>query len=234
MSYKTELHCHSNPVSSCAHLSPEQLAEHYMEQGYTTVVLTNHFHKSAFSPKHYAGEQDWNSKIRYFLHDYNAMRKAAGDRLHVLLGAEFRIDAYRLTDYLVYGVCEELLYELEGVLDLSAKEFSQRIRGAGCMLYQAHPFRNGMTVTDPALLDGVEVYNATPRDSKRNPFSELWADAFGLKKIAGTDFHARSNAEFPNGEHAQSGILTKAPITSNEELLAVLQSENYTLLRGDE
>ena len=231
--FKTELHCHTRPVSPCAHLSPEEVAQHYIEAGYTTVVLTNHFCSAIFSPKHYSGSPDPHARADYFIKDYRRMKQAAGDRLHVLLGAEFRIDAHAATDYLVYGLTEELLYTLADVTACTMKEFSARVRAAGCMLYQAHPFRNGMLITDPSLLDGIEVYNATPRGLARNAFATLWADTFGLKKIAGTDFHARSDAEFPNGEHASSGILTDAPITSNDELLATLKSGNYELLCGD-
>lgn len=233
MSFKTELHCHSYPVSRCAHFSPEELAEHYITAGYTTVVLTNHFYSSTFDPKRYSGAPDWSDKVAYFMEDYRRMERAAGERLHVLLGAELRLDAYATTDYLVYGVNEERLRAMDGVFEERLKDCFPRIRAMGCMIYQAHPFRNGMHVTPPELLDGLEVYNATPRALDRNAFALLWADTYGLKKIAGTDFHARGGVEFPRGEHANSGILTDAPITTNDELLAVLQSGNYELLCGE-
>lgn len=30
------------------------------------------------------------------------------------------------------------------------------------LFYQAHPFRNSMKITNPELLDGIEVYNGHP------------------------------------------------------------------------
>ena len=43
MQYLTELHAHTNGVSSCAHHTPEEVVDLYVANGYTTLVLTNHY-----------------------------------------------------------------------------------------------------------------------------------------------------------------------------------------------
>ena len=41
--YKTELHTHTTPVSVCSTIEPKQLVKIYKENGYDSVVVTNHF-----------------------------------------------------------------------------------------------------------------------------------------------------------------------------------------------
>ena len=45
MSFKTELHCHTSDFSSCAHINGADTAEKYVNAGYRTLVITNHFVK---------------------------------------------------------------------------------------------------------------------------------------------------------------------------------------------
>ena len=41
--YKTELHAHTKPVSMCSDIDTKQLVKIYKENGYDSIVLTNHF-----------------------------------------------------------------------------------------------------------------------------------------------------------------------------------------------
>ena len=141
MVFKTELHCHSSVVSACGVITPEQIVERYTEAGYSTVVLTEHFSPATFSPENYLGGEDWQSHVDFFLSGYNELKKAAGDRLHILLGAEFRVDHHSGTDFLVYGLTERTLRnELVDLLFDNHRTLSERLRGAGCLFVQAHPF----------------------------------------------------------------------------------------------
>lgn len=224
MSYKTELHCHTAGVSACGHITPAELAEKYIAAGYTTVVLTNHISLSTFSPENYHGTHDWQDKMDFFLAGYHALEEAAGNRLHILLGAEFRLYKHDATDYLVYGLTEEFLRTHPDILSTGFAVFSERVRAAGLFVVQAHPFRKNMMVTNPMLLDAIEVYNGNKRHNSHNDIAEIWADRFHLSKTSGSDTHRTD-------DDACAGIRTETPITTNEELLAVLRSGNYTLIR---
>ena len=46
--YKTELHCHTGDTSLCGRATAEELLERYLEKGYSTVVVTDHFCKMTF------------------------------------------------------------------------------------------------------------------------------------------------------------------------------------------
>ena len=224
MSYKTELHCHTAGVSACAHITPAELAEKYIAAGYTTVVLTNHINASTFSSENYHGKRDWADKTDFFLAGYHALKEAAGDRLHILLGAEFRLFKHTATDYLVYGLTEEFLYTHPEILTTGFAIFSQRVRAAGMFVVQAHPFRKHMMVTNPKLLDAIETYTGNKRHRSRNDIADIWADRFQMRKTSGSDTHRPD-------DDACAGIRTETPITTNEELLAVLRSGNYTLIK---
>ena len=228
------MHCHTGDVSTCGYLSAEELLERYLENGYSTVVVTDHFNRiNLYRSKKllsYLEENDlktcWQSRISHFLRGYENFKKVAEGKLNVLLGIEFQswVEGNR-NDYLIYGVTEEWLRASECVTTFNYKEMSIYAHEFGLKMYQAHPFRNEMVITDPSYLDGIEVYNSTINVNSNNDIANLWADKKGLKKISGSDFHESIHK-------TAGGILTAEPITSNEQLLKVLDSEdNYDLIR---
>ena len=216
--FKTELHCHSQFISECARVSEEDIVEKFTSAGYSTLVLTNHF--SSGTMRHVSGE-DWNEWIDKFVCGYTRLKEAARGKLNILWGMELRFDE-NCNDYLVYGVTEEFLKKSPDIFKMSPYSFHGVAKENGCLLIQAHPFRNGMTVIRPDALDGVEAFNGHFGHDSRNDIAEAWADKFGLIKTAGTDFHY-------NDSPANGGILTENEITTMDELLTVLKSGNYTL-----
>jgi predicted metal-dependent phosphoesterase TrpH len=223
LSFKTEMHCHSATVSNCASITPEEIVEKYLACGYTTVVLADHLSPYTFQ-KRYKGSEDWQERIDYYMEGYHALKRAAAGRLHVLQGCELRIkDAP--SDFLVYGITEEFMRATPDLLEPKpVKEMCTQLREAGFLVYQAHPFRNAMSITKPAYLDGIEVYNAHPWHDSRNDFAALWAKRFHLGEISGSDVHDAPDT-------AGGGILTDTPITSMPQLLETLRAGTYTLLR---
>ena len=224
MSYKTELHCHSATVSQCASITPEEIVEKYLAAGYTTVVLADHLSPKTFSSKRYKGSDDWQEMVDYYMNGYHALCKAAAGRLHILQGCELNIKGSH-SDYLIFGITEEFIRANPDLLEpKTAREMCARLREAGFLVYQAHPFRNNMSITNPEHLDGIEIYNAHPRHDSRNDFAELWAKRYALSGISGSDVH-----DLP--DIAGGGIRTEAPITTMEQLVGILRAGNYTLLR---
>ena len=75
---------------------------------------------------------------------------------------------------------------------LLAKDIIEIVKAAGGVLIQAHPFRNGMTVQDPAFLDGLEI-NSHPlyRKSYADELVEI-AHAHRMIVTSGSDFHGDS------------------------------------------
>jgi predicted metal-dependent phosphoesterase TrpH len=225
VNYKTELHCHCNTVSACAQEEPEALVEQYIEGGYSTIVLTDHLSRFTYlqSTLGDISDIDWQKKIDYFLSGYERVCRAAKGKLNVILGVELRLNTTE-SDYLIYGVDEAFLRAHPDMMDMRLREISALVREAGGLFIQAHPFRNYITVSDPALLDGVEVCNLNARHDSRNDIAALWAEKFSLIPTSGGDYHRRGDIE--NG----GGIMTDVEITSGEQLVGVLRSGNYKII----
>ena len=73
-------------------------------------------------------------------------------------------------------------------------------------------------------MDGYEVFNGSRRHDSRNFLAEAMADKYRKVRTSGTDFHRPDDP-------VCGGILTKRRIRSNEELLKILGSGEYDLLR---
>ena len=227
MPFLTETHCHTAEVSACGKMPAAVAVEKYLKSGFTTLVITNHLSPATFDPERkYTGGDDWKSKIDYFFAGVELAEKLAeGTGLNILWGVEWRKDG-TTNDYLIYGLPKSFYYEYEDMIYDEIKNVSAKVREAGGLIFQAHPFRNGMEITKPEYLDGVEVYNGSyGKNESRNDVANFWADKFGLKKISGNDCHREEQPLF-------GGIETDFPITSNEHLLEVLKSGNYTPLRA--
>lgn len=221
MKYLTELHAHTFPASSCSRISPLQLADAYIRAGYSTLVLTNHLSDHTLSLR--GLDYNWEERIDFFIKDFNDLKNAADGRLNIILGAEITLRE-NSNDYLVYGIDESFLRENPSLFDMKVKELANLVRKKEYLIYQAHPFRNRMTVVNPKILDGIEVYNGHGEHDSRNDIAYMWAEKYNLKAISGTDYH------YP--EHtAGAGILTETPIVNSEDLLCVLKKGEYTLVR---
>ena len=220
--YKFDLHCHTKGVSKCGTVFPEDGAQLYIKAGYSGLVITNHFNRDTFDVL--PPDASWEDTVRYFLSGWERFRDAAGDQLNVLLGMEIRF-GQNDNDYLVYGLTKEFLLSHPELLDMNVKTFSALARQSGLLFYQAHPFRNGMTVVDPRYLDGIESYNGHPHHDSRNDIALAWAEKFGLPQISGSDFHDMDG-------YALGGILTEAPIRTQEDLLREIRNHPQLIRAG--
>lgn len=226
--YKTELHTHTAETSNCGHTKAKKLVELYINAGYSTVVITDHLSTHTYFKYKY-DKMTWNEKIDVFVRGYNEAKKAAKGRINILFGMELRFDEdlpeHDSNDYLVFGVTEKFLRNNGNLINMNIESFSKLAHENGLLIYQAHPFRDNMTRANPKLLDGVEVYNGHPRHNSRNDKAEEWARINELNGTSGSDFHESEDA-------ARGGIITETEIKTNEELLKILKSNNYELIRS--
>ncbi len=222
--FKTELHLHSKEVSHCGKASAKEIVRFYTEADYNTVVLTNHMSKFTFR-KENEGAWDgmtWQEKVTFFVDGHKKLEEAADGKLNVILGMELRFHKCP-NDFLVYGATEEFLRRSEDLMELSLKKVKPIFESEGILIYQAHPFRNGMEIMKPELLDGIEVFNGHPAHDSRNNIARLWAEKFNLPGICGSDYHHTYQTPC-------AGILTDSEIKTNEDLLNVLRTRNYQMI----
>lgn len=207
-----ETHAHTAEISPCGVVGAAELAETYMRTGYAGVVVTNHLSRYGLQ---YAAERSWEEQIAWFYAGFEAVRTAAGDRMRVLFGAELNLDGDP-NDYLLYGPTPEFYAAHPELLGLSIRQLSGLARENGFLLIQAHPFRNGMRITPPELLDGIETFNGNMRHDSRNFLATQWAARYGLLATSGSDFHEMEDS-------ARGGIFTRRDICTIEDFMAAVR-----------
>ncbi|MBE7039665.1 MAG: PHP domain-containing protein [Ruminococcaceae bacterium] len=214
--FKTEMHCHTLESSKCGKIQAKDIVEAYIDEGYNTLVITDHFgsrHKS---------DEGINHDIHRLINGCNAAKEASNGRINIIFGVEINFSENK-NDYLVYGLTEDFLLNNPDIYNLGIKEFSDIAHENGLLIYQAHPFRNNMTITSPLLLDGIEVFNAHPRHDSRNSISKNWAEIYNLREISGSDVHQPQDI-------ARGGIMTTNEIKTTDDLLKVLIENDYKLI----
>lgn len=218
--FKTELHCHTKESSICGKVTAKDVVRAYIREGYSTLVLTDHYgHR-------HIGRFGEVNEPEHFLAGYYAAKEVAKGKINVILGMEISLSDYPANDYLIFGDVESALMKEPEMYRFEFAEFCAFAHSHNLMVFQAHPFRNKITVVDPAPLDGIEAFNSHPRHDSRNDIARAWAELFGKKTIAGSDAHQPQ-------DFARSGIISQTEITDSESLLSVLKSEAYELILTD-
>lgn len=207
-----ETHFHTAETSPCGSVPAVDGVRAYKEQGYDGIVVTDHFFSGFFDGL----SGDWHEKATVWLSGYR-VAKAEGERvgLTVLLGMEWRCRESS-EDYLVYGFSEQDIFDLPELPELSPAAFCELAHKRGWMVFQAHPFRPHLKRLDPALLDGIEVYNGNPRHQSRNEIAEAFARENGLLMLSGSDFHEWEDL-------ARGGVFLQDEIRTIADFTAALQ-----------
>ena len=217
--YKTELHTHTTPVSSCSEISTKQLVELYKENGYDSIVLTNHFLTGL------QGETA-EEKIKWYLEDYyKCCEEGKLVGLNVILGAELRFTE-NSNDYLIFGICPDELINIYKLLPYGIDNFYREYKNDKNVILQAHPFRNGMEKVKRESLDGIEVFNLHPNHNSRVGIAAKYAYENNMIATCGSDFHHL-------GHECLCGILTKKLLKDSYDVANVLKTGDYHMIIGN-
>ena len=222
--YKYELHAHTSECDLVAKLSGGELVRAYADQGYSGIVITDHYFSIFFD--WFREELDGKSHkeiIDRWLRGYESARNE-GEKIGftVLPGAEVRIDG-TINDYLVYGLEIEDLYRLPLLNRMASIDEVLDILPAQTCVVHAHPFRENMTGRDPGRFFGIEVHNGGT-DAFRNQLAKVWAEHYGKAMTSGSDCHGPWAV-------GKGGIITENPIYTPTDLVQVLRGRNYQLIQ---
>jgi len=217
LAYKLELHCHTSPVSGCSNLRGAEIVRLYAEAGYSAINIADHFTSGFFR------EQDFTD---YFYGYHAAVKEGEKRGLKVYLGAEFRFNGSN-NDYLLFGVDEDFLFKAKEMFDSTHEQFYGFCKENGVLIYQAHPFRDGMTRTEPAFLDGIEGYNMHPHHHSRNELALQFAEENSLPIVSGSDAHEKHMV-------GRGGILSDSIPDDGKALRDLILSGNFELYHEGE
>ena len=184
--YKYELHLHTMETSRCGHVRAVDQVRAYHKLGYQGICVTDHLHNTYIELMDCHG--DWHECIRRYLYGYQ-LAKAEGERLgmDVIFAVELRFPENE-SDYLIYGIDEQWLYDHPYVCRMDHKTFFDRFKDQ-VLIIHAHPYRN----CDEVFYDcvhGLEVVNGNPRHQNRNELALALAKANPhLYRTVGSDAH---------------------------------------------
>ncbi len=214
--FKTEVHLHTYPVSSCAKLTPVEQVRLFKEAGYDTIIVSDHF-----SPHHFRkmGEELTFAQKVDKLCDAYLEAKAEGDRLglNVLFSVEL---SFKKNHYLLYGVTREFLKLREDIFDISLDELYEHLKAHGITIIQAHPFRDEKCQPHPHHVDGFEI-NVHPKHENYNERTMEIAAEYDMPLTVGSDVHGE-------GQVGLSATLSEVEITSVEQYLELLFAGKLT------
>ncbi len=215
--YLFDTHIHTKEASSCSRVFAADIVKRYKELGYDGLIITDHFSASQFE-RH--GET-YEEQVRKYLSGYRAAKEYEDENFHIILGMELRF-LENDNDYLVYGFDEDFVLNNNLTLYNDPEEFRPVVEENNLIIFQAHPFRIGMTVIDPELLDGVEVYNGHGDHYSRNKIANKWAELHSLRKLSGSDFHGNITLE-------PGGVYFDEYYTDSKQVAKALREGKYSL-----
>jgi len=223
-----ELHIHTNEHSACSEIDAAQAVARCVGLGYDGMVITNHFCNGGYFNSSYPKRgSSWKQRIDRFMHGYYAACEAAPDGFAVFLGMELRFCDENDNDYLVLGLDEDFLHKHKDFDQLGIAKFSKFARKHGLFITQVHPFRFGMTVTQPKYVDAIEVYNGHAGHESHNEMAQAWCDMHGLIALSGSDYHGGNTGHgMPLG-----GIILQKPVHNGKELIQEIRSGNFMLMK---
>lgn len=220
MEYKYELHCHTSMVSQCGRVEPKDIVQMYKEKGYSGIVVTEHYSPLTYGLNSYYKPQ---RLIDFYISSYEEMKKYETEDFSVIFGMELRHYATG-ADYLIFGIEPEWLRQQGNLMALNEKQVYKLMHEQGYLVFQAHPFRWYILRCNPKYIDGIEIYNGKC-GAKTNFKALQWAIKTGKLVSSGSDFHTPEQL-------AKGGIITEEPIKNGKDLVRILKSKNYKLIRN--
>lgn len=225
--YKYQMHTHTAPCSLCASMTPEELAEALNEGGYQGCIMTNHFMMGNTGIDRTLA---WHDFVKQYELDYLACKEAAAkyDK-DIIFGIEENV--HKMLEVIFYGVTPDMLYEHPELAGADYKTWYEVMHAYGVLCIQAHPFRDRGYIPQPGMLpleyiDGIEVYNVCNTEKNNEDAEEYSKDHPELLLISGADAHVPHLV-------CVSGIEAKRRIKDGKDLVEVLKSGEYELLKED-
>ena len=215
-----DVHLHTSESSACAKSSGVEMARAYLQNGYTGIIVTDHFFNgNSSAPKNIP----WEDRIDILTSGYRAA-KDYGDMhgLDVFFAWEASSDG---NDFLTYGLDVDWLLKHPDVDKLPIREYLKFCRSEGAIIVHAHPFRQDFYIPMirllPDLTDAVEIMNAQ-RTFLENSRARWYAESYDFPMTAGSDAHHVSMLK-------HSGVFLPYRISSVSDYMSILMNRQIII-----
>ena len=199
---------HTLPVSKCARYGVRENLEFYKSLGYDGIFITNHFLDGNINIEK---TLPYEERVNFYFSDYyDALELSKKVGIKVFLGVEI---SYRGTDFLIYGLDKEWFLAHPEIMDMKKSEELPFLASHGALVVQAHPYRQDKHIDHirlfPHCIEGVETVNAC-RTELENRMADIFADAYGFVKTAGSDNHIASRLTHLAGMESDTPLVDEA------------------------
>ncbi len=212
-----DTHIHTKEASSCSEVYAADIVARYKKLGYNGIIVTDHVSASQF--KHHGST--YEEQAKKYMEGYKAAKAFEDENFHVIQGMEIRF-LENDNDYLLYGFDEDFIFSQDLTQYKTLEDFRPVVEENGLIIFQAHPFRCGMTVVDQTLLDGIEVYNGHGNHNSSNDIAYKWAQKYSHRMLSGSDYHGVETME-------PGGVYFEEYLTNSKEVAKVLRAGKYSL-----
>ncbi len=220
MGYLCEMHLHSSDVSMCGKVDRKEQIDFYKGLGYNGVFFTDHFWRGNCKIR----DLEWQERVRIYKECHESAReygKSVG--VDVFFGFEL---AEGRSDFLIYGIDTDYLTAHPELENMDIHELLDTFRRDGGLVIQAHPFREARWIKNitlyPANVDGVETVNTHNLTERADKMAEVYAEAYDLIGIAGSDYHA-------DRMHAFCGLVFDNVPSGEREIIDLIRARNFSI-----
>lgn len=228
--YKYQMHTHTTPCSRCGRLTPKDLTEALLENGYQGAVITNHFYHGN-SGIDRSESTSWEEFVRAYEENYlECKREAEKYDLDIIFSIEESV--YPGTEILCYGVTPKILYDNPQLIKGECDEWIRVMRENNVVIIQAHPYREAFYIPNPGPLplekvDGIEIFNRGNAKEYNDKARALASENPHLLTTSSADTHTTDTV-------GVGGIMTDKRIRNEKELAELLRSRDYELIIPEE
>ncbi len=226
MTYKYDPHMHTSEGSACAQSTAREMADKYKAEGYTGIIVTNHYFNGNTSVPR---DIPWKERVERYCLGYELAKKRGEEiGLDVFFGFEY---GNGQADLLTYGLSGEWLCEHPEILDMTYPEYIKFVHRFGGFVVHAHPFREANYIESYTLIpryeDAVETINASNCDAVYNEHAKIYASWFDLPVTGGSDSHNTSSRFY------EGGIVTDFRLASVRDYIDAVKGGKILRIIGD-
>ena len=216
---KIETHAHTGG-SWCALCQLEEIFRHYKSYGYGGLVVTNHYSYSECVSHEFTNYRDYAKYFFSLIEDAIEMGKKYD--MKVFYGIEVRLNSDN-TEYVLYGFDKNFLLDNANLWEFNQEQLFKIANSNGLFMYQSHPYRDGVSPSNPKFLHGAESFNGHFHHVNNNVLAKEFCLKNNLIKMSGTDFH-------DPGQPVTAGIYIPEDIDDNLKLVDYIMKGKAKLI----